>query len=229
MKTRNIIVLGGSTGAFDAFKTIVAGLPADLDASILIVWHMAAEIRGILPQVLNKVGPLHASEAKEGERVQPGRIYVARPDHHLIVEDDVIHVTRGPKENRFRPAIDPLFRSAAYSYGPRAIGVILSGALDDGTSGLWTIKHRGGVAIVQDPADADIPSMPENAIRGVEVDHIVPVSDMAALLVSLTSEDIGTAEIEMDQRDGGRTKIEIDIASEDNALATGIMDWGDGM
>src|SRR5688572_26789613 len=145
MGKRNIIVIGGSSGSFDGFKRIAAELPKDLDASIFIVWHMAPDVRSVLPQVLNNAGPLFASEAREGERIESGRIYVARPDHHLILDDSHVRVTRGPKENRFRPALDPLFRSAAYNYGPRVVGVVLSGGLDDGTSGLWTIKHRGGV------------------------------------------------------------------------------------
>jgi len=138
-------------------------------------------------------------------------------------------VTRGPKENRFRPALDPLFRSAAYNYGPRSIGVVLSGALDDGTSGLWTIKHRGGLAVVQDPNDADISSMPENAIREVDVDHIVPVADMPELLVRLSSQEVPErAEGAMqDSSEDKRTRLEIRIAAEDNALEAGVMEWGE--
>src|SRR5687767_7782919 len=131
MPKRNIIVIGGSSGSFEGFKTIAAALPKNLDASIFIVWHMPADVRSILPQVLNHAGPLFASGAREGENIESGRIYVAQPDHHLLIDDGHIRVSRGPKENRFRPAVDPLFRSAAYNYGPRVIGVVLSGGLDD--------------------------------------------------------------------------------------------------
>src|SRR5262249_12115326 len=160
MAKRNIVVMGGSTGSFEVFKTVAAGLPRDLDASIFIVWHMSPEVRGILPEILDRLGPLEAREPEDHEHIESGRIYVARPDHHLLIDDGPVRVTRGPKENRFRPAIDPLFRSAAYTYGRRVIGIITSGALDDGTSGLWTIKQRGGIAIAQDPGDAEISSMP---------------------------------------------------------------------
>jgi two-component system, chemotaxis family, protein-glutamate methylesterase/glutaminase len=229
MPKRNIIVIGGSSGSFESFKKIAAALPKDLDASIFIVWHMAPDVRSVLPQILNNVGPLFASDAREGERIESGRIYVARPDHHLLLDDSHIRVTRGPKENRFRPALDPLFRSAAYNYGPRSIGVVLSGALDDGTSGLWTIKHRGGLAVVQDPNDADISSMPENAIREVDVDHIVPVADMPELLVRLSSQEVPErAEGAMqDSSEDKRTRLEIRIAAEDNALEAGVMEWGE--
>lgn len=229
MTKRNIIVMGGSTGSFEAFKTIAAGLPKDLDASVFIVWHMSPDIRGVLPQVLNRVGNLTASEAAEGEPIEPGRIYIARPDHHLLIDDSHVRVARGPKENRFRPAVDPLFRSAAYNYGPRVIGVITSGGLDDGTSGLWTIKHHGGIAVVQDPNDAEIPSMPESAIREVNVDYVVPVSDIAELLAKLSQEEIpDVPERSMhDEAENKRTELEIGIAGEDNALQSGVMNWGE--
>lgn len=144
METRNIIVIGASAGGFEALKNLVKGLPANLQASLFIVWHMSPDVTGILPQVLTRAGVLPAKNAEDGEPIEPSRIYVAPPDRHLIIENSHVRVTRGPKENRFRPAVDPLFRSAAYSYGSKVIGVILSGALDEGTSGLWTIKHHGG-------------------------------------------------------------------------------------
>src|SRR4051794_5356893 len=143
---------------------------------------MPPDVRGLLPAVLNKFETVPAANANDGEEIRPNRIYVAQPDRHLLIEDGHVRVTKGPKENRFRPAVDPLFRSAAYSHGPKVIGVVLSGALDDGTSGLWTVKHHGGIAIVQDPKDAEVPSMPENAAREVEVDYSVPVSEMGPLL-----------------------------------------------
>lgn len=215
--------MGASTGGFEAFKKIVQDLPPDLDASIFIVWHMSPNIRGVLPNVLNNLNTIYAAHAYDKEPIEPNRIYVAPPDHHLLVEEGRVRVTHGPKENRFRPAIDPLFRSAAYAYGSRVIGVVLSGALDDGTAGLWRIEYNGGVTVVQDPADAEVPSMPENALREVKVDHCVPVGKMAGLLVTLSSEEITTnTEVMKDEK----TKIEIDIAAEENALKKGALGIG---
>jgi two-component system, chemotaxis family, protein-glutamate methylesterase/glutaminase len=230
MARRDMIVVGASSGGFEALKSLVAGLPRDFPASIFVVWHMSPNVRGVLPQVLNRSQTIHAAHALDHEQIELGRIYIAPPDRHLIIENSRMLVTRGPKENRFRPAVDPLFRSAAYHYGPRVIGIVLSGALDDGTSGLWTIKHRGGVAIVQDPADAEVPSMPENAIREVDVDHVVPVAEMAELLVRLTSEEIPeTAEGAMrpDENENRKTETEISIAAEDAALDRGVVELGE--
>jgi two-component system chemotaxis response regulator CheB len=178
---------------------------------------------------LNNSGPLQALEARDGESVQMGRIYVARPDHHLLIEDSRVRVTRGPKENRFRPAVDPLFRSAAYAFGPRVIGIITSGALDDGTSGLWEIKRRGGIAIAQDPNDAEISSMPENAIREMTVDHVVPASDIARLIVRLSQDEVNehAEEFMQDDNENKRTFEEIGIAAENNAFRSGVYQSGE--
>lgn len=225
MKTRNIIVIGASAGGFEALKRLVADLPPDFQASIFIVWHLASDAYGILPEVLNRSKKLFAANAVNGESIEPNRIYVAPPDHHLLIERDLIMVTKGPKENRFRPAVDPLFRSAAYAYGAQVIGVILSGALDDGTSGLWMVKQRGGLAIVQHPLDAEVPSMPRNAMREVAIDYGVPVSEMADLLVRLTKEPVETSEEAMEEDE--LTEIEIGIAAEKSAFESGIISLGD--
>ena len=159
------------------------------------------------------------------EPIEPGRIYVAPPDHHLLVESSgLVRVTRGPRENRFRPAIDPLFRSAARAFGPRVVGVILTGWLDDGTAGLWAVKERGGTAVVQHPDDAFAPAMPLNAIKQVEVDHIIPLVEIAPLLVRLT--EAPTAE-EGVRPVSEEMEIEMKIAREDSALESGIMKWGE--
>ena len=201
-------------------------MPKNLEASLFIVWHMSPDVRGVLPQVLNRFDTVYAAHAYDGESIEPNRIYVAPPDRHLLIEEGRVRVTRGPEENRFRPAVDPLFRSAAYVYRTRVIGVILSGALDDGTAGLWTVKHRGGIAIVQDPNDAEVASMPENALREVAVDYVVPVSEMADLLVRLSNEQAAeTSEVFME--DDEKTKIEIRIAAEDSAFELGIMRLGE--
>lgn len=223
MGKRNIVVIGASAGGFEALKQIIQNFPSDLQASVFIVWHMATDARGILPDVFNKLNTIHAANAYDNETIKPNRIYVAPPDHHLIIEEGHVRVTRGPKENRFRPAVDPLFRSAAYAYGSQVIGVILSGALDDGTAGLWRIKASGGLAIVQDPADAEVPSMPQSAMLEVEVDHCVPVAELSALLARLSSEEIIEETVIMKDE---KTKIEIDIAAQENALQHGAMNLG---
>ncbi len=225
MGKRNIIVIGASAGGFEPIKKIISGLPQNFNASIFIVWHMSPDVRGILPDVLNRVGLLPAGHAIDMEPIRPGHIYVAPPDHHLLIEKDKVHTTRGPKENRFRPAIDPLFRSAAFVHGPHVIGVILSGALDDGTAGLWMVKHRGGLAVVQDTVEAEVPSMPKNAARAVKVDYETPVSEMPALLVRLCSEDIPDLD---DQRGkDSRTEAEISYAMEEQPLNTNFFALGE--
>jgi len=222
--TQKIIVIGASAGGFEAFKTIIKDLPANFNASIFIVWHMSPDVRGILPQVLNRISTIYAAHAYDKEKIKPNRIYIAPPDHHLLVEEGKVRITHGPKENRFRPAVDPLFRSAAYAYGNRVIGVILSGALDDGTAGLWAVKQCGGIAVAQDPNDAEVPSMPENAIREVKVDHIVPVADVAGLLVKLSKE---ASPQNMQVMKDAKIKAEVDIAAEDNALDRGMPGLGE--
>jgi len=223
-ENQRIIVMGASTGGFEAFKKIIAGLPSDFNSPIFIVWHMSPRTHGIMPQVLNRVNDIYAAHAYDKEEIKPNRIYVARPDHHLLIEPGKVRITRGPKENRFRPAVDPLFRSAAYAYGNRVIGVILSGALDDGTAGLWTVKHYGGIAIVQDPNNAEVSSMPENAMHLVKVDHCVPVSEIAELLVRLSKEPFTAKPGVMKDE---QTKKEIEIAAEKNPLEKGIMGLGE--
>lgn len=225
MQSRNIIVIGASAGGFGPIKEIVAGLPADLGASIFIVWHMSPDVLGVLPTVLSKLETIPAAHAVDREPIQASRIYVAPPDQHLVVDGGSVHLTRGPRENRFRPAIDPLFRSAAAAHRRRVIGVILSGALDDGTAGLWSVKHYGGMAIVQDPKDAEVPSMPESALRAVDVDHCVPVREMAALLTRLVGEEQVLAN--NDNANGNElTEIEIAVAMEEKESSS-VMEFGE--
>src|SRR5688500_4101116 len=179
---RNIIVVGASSGGIEALKELTAGLPAELDASVFIVLHTLPTAPSILPQILAKESPLPVSFAQDKEPIRRGHIYVAPPNYHLLVERDHLHVTSGPREHFSRPSINPLFRSAAYPHQQRVIGVILTGQLDDGVAGLWEIKRRGGVAVVQDPSEALYPSMPLNALKNVEVDHTAAIRDMPALL-----------------------------------------------
>lgn len=188
--TRNIIVVGASAGGLPALKQLVGFLPPQYDASIFVVTHLQPESRSWLPEILSRAGPIPAVAPDDCTPIQRGRIYVAQPDLHLLLEGDVVRVVRGPQENRFRPSVDVLFRSAAWSYGPKVVGVVLSGYLSDGTAGLWAVKTCGGVAIVQDPADAINPQMPSSAARQIDVDHILPVSEIGPLLVKLAQEPI---------------------------------------
>jgi two-component system chemotaxis response regulator CheB len=183
-------------------------------------------VKGILPYVLNKQQNFNAHNAVDMDPIVMGRIYVAPPDKHLIIEKDKVRVTHGPKENGFRPAVDPLFRSAAYHLRSRVIGIILSGGLDDGASGLWAIKKYGGVAIVQDPDEAEVSSMPQNAIRAVQVDHIVTIADMAPLLVKLTREEAPPIKFQDMEEDNKKTEKEISIAIQDKAIEDTIMQFG---
>ena len=181
-----IVVLGASSGGIEAIRTMLAMLPAEFPTPICVVIHTSPQSPGVLADILNRAATLTVRHPHDRELLRPGHVYVAPPDHHLLVEPGRLSVTKGPRENRFRPAIDPLFRSAAQVFGPGAIGVILSGNLDDGTSGLDVIKRLGGIAIVQDPADVLFPSMPQSAIDHVTVDHVVPLARIAPLLVDLT-------------------------------------------
>jgi two-component system chemotaxis response regulator CheB len=180
-----IIVIGASAGGVEALSTLVRHLPGDLPAAVMVVLHVGPFSPSRLPQILNSAGPLPAHHVMAAECIEPGKIYVAPPNRHLVVEDGTSDVIAAPKENRTRPAINPLFRTAAAVYGPRVIGVILTGVLDDGTAGLWEIKRRGGIAIVQSPDDALHPQMPQSAIANVDVDYTVPVKEIAAVITSL--------------------------------------------
>jgi two-component system chemotaxis response regulator CheB len=200
-------------------------LPADFPASIFIVQHIPPHSPSLLPQLLCKAGPVKAVHPADGDRIESNRIYVAPPDHHLLLENGKVVVKRGPKENRFRPSIDALFRSAAYVYGPRVIGIVLSGALDDGTSGLWTIKRLGGLAIVQDAEDAAFPEMPINVTEYVKVDHIARMAQMPELLIKLTAERAPRVR-ELSKKERKRLEIEIQIATHDNAFEMGIIEMG---
>ena len=191
---RDAIVIGASAGGVEAVLALAKELPADLPAAVFVVIHTSPAAPGLLPELIARAGPLPAEHAADGVLARPGRIYVAPPDHHLLVEPDAaaglgrMRVVRGPKENNFRPAIDPLFRSAARTYGPRAIGAILSGYLDDGTLGLMLLKRRGGVAVAQDPQTAACPDMPRSAVRNVNCDYVVPLGDMPRLFARLAAE-----------------------------------------
>ena len=182
MPGHDIIVIGASAGGVEALMTVVRDLPADLPAAVFVVLHIPAQGPSFLPGILSRSGPLVATHPEDKEKIEYGHIYVAPPDLHLLVEHGYVRVTHGPKENRHRPAVDPFFRSAARAYGPRVVGVILTGALDDGTAGLLAVKRRNGIAIVQDPSTALYPSMSRSALEHVNVDYSVPLSEIGHLL-----------------------------------------------
>ena len=189
----DIVVIGASSGGVEALFEIAAGLPSDFPAAVFMALHMGAGFASRLPELLSQRGPLRATHAMHGEAIVPGRIYVAPPDNHLMLRPGYLHVVRGPKENGHRPAVDALFRTAAMVYGPRVIGVVLTGYLDCGTAGMLSIKARGGLAVVQDPRDAIVPDMPRSVIRHVAVDHVAPLRDIPGLLSRLVSEPPGAA------------------------------------
>lgn len=185
MNGHDIIVIGTSAGGLKALSAVLSELPADIDAAIFVVQHLAPDRRSYLPELLGDITDLPVSSPRDEEPFERGHVYVAAADHHLLLSGNRVRVLRGPQENRFRPSIDALFRSAARAYGPRVVGVVLTGYLDDGTVGLQTIRKRGGITVVQDPREAEYPSMPRIALRYVDVDHTVPIAQAGALLVSL--------------------------------------------
>ena len=183
----SVVVIGGSQGGVQALLQVVSELPDDLPAAILAVVHIGSS-PSMLPSILSDLGKLPASHAKTGEQIKEGHVYVAPPDHHLLVSDAYLHLSHGPRENGTRPAIDPLFRTAARAYGAGTIGVILTGGMNDGTAGLREIKNYGGTTIVQDPSEAEVSSMPQSALENVPIDYCTPLSHIPPLLVRLISE-----------------------------------------
>ncbi|GAC1652327.1 MAG: hypothetical protein NVS4B12_23680 [Ktedonobacteraceae bacterium] len=184
-QAHDIIVIGASAGGVEALITLVAQLPGNLRATLFLVIHHSATCPSALPQILSRWGPLPAYHATEGMRIEQGKIYVAPPDHHLEVSLGSVHLGTGPKEQHVRPAVDVLFRSAARAYRSRVVGVILTGAVHDGTAGLQAVKQHGGVTVVQDPTEAAWPSMPQSALAQVAIDYVLPLARLAPLLIHL--------------------------------------------
>jgi two-component system chemotaxis response regulator CheB len=182
----DIVVVGGSAGALEGLFALVQDVPESLDASICVVLHSAESGLALVPRLLQRRSRLAIRVAADGDRVRRGHLYLPPPDHHLLLKPGRVIVNRGPKQNRFRPAIDPLFVSAATAYGPRAVGILLSGLLDDGVHGLSEIRRAGGIVVVQDPDDAPIPVLPINALQAVRADHVVAASGMGRLLETLS-------------------------------------------
>jgi two-component system, chemotaxis family, protein-glutamate methylesterase/glutaminase len=189
MAGHDIIVVGASAGGVEPLAHLVGDLPDDLPAAVFIVLHIAPYSATALPAILGRRTKLRVDQPRDGEPVEPNRVYVAMPDHHLLLAQGRVRVTLGPKENGHRPSVDALFRTAAAGYGPRVVGVVLSGTRDDGTAGLRAIHDMGGMAVVQDPAEALFPGMPQSAMAGDQPDFILPVGEIGDLLSKLAREE----------------------------------------
>jgi two-component system chemotaxis response regulator CheB len=179
-----IVVVGASLGGVGALQELTAGFDIGIPAAFFVVQHIGRH-RSVLPALLNQCSVLPAVHAYDGQPFRPGHIYVAPPDHHLCLTPHLIRLSRGPRENFTRPAIDPLFRSAARCHGPKVVGVLLTGRLSDGAAGLHEIRARGGLAVVQSPMDAACPDMPVNALRHAGADHVLPLAAMPGLIARL--------------------------------------------
>jgi two-component system chemotaxis response regulator CheB len=190
-----IFVIGGSAGSIEAMRELLTSLPGDFPAPILVVIHTPMDAPGLMAAVLHRNSRMPVLNATDGDRIRPAHVYVAPPNYHLLLEGGRMRLTTGPTENRHRPAIDPLFRSAAREYGPDAVGIILSGYLDDGSIGLYRIKQAGGIAIVQDPDDAMAADMPRNASERVHPDFTAPVREIAPLMVQLANQAIAASSV----------------------------------
>lgn len=212
MATHDTVVVGASAGGVQALTTLVAGLPEDLPAAVVLVLHIPSDSPGLLPAILARECRLPVGHATDREPIRRGRVYVAPPNLHLLIERERVRLVHGPKENLHRPSIDALFRSAARWAGPRTIGVVLTGALDDGTVGMRAIKQRGGITIVQDPTEALFPSMPMSVMRDIKVDYSVPLREIAPLLDQLSR---ATAEEEGRYLVAEDVDIEARIAQQD--------------
>jgi two-component system chemotaxis response regulator CheB len=218
-----VVVAGASAGGLEPLVSLVRGLPVDFPAAVCIVLHTPPHSPGRIAQVLARSCRLPVGNAVDDEPLRPGHVYVAPPDRHLVLELGRVRLTHGPRENRQRPAVDALFRSAAFVYGARAVGIVLSGALDDGTAGLWAIKDRGGVVIVQDPDEALFPWMPQSAMQHVSVDHVVTAAELAPLLLGLVSAPTPASE---DTPVSRELEIVNQIAKGDSAMDAGVMELG---
>jgi len=182
---RNIVVIGTSAGGVETLPQLFEDFGPDIGAAFFVVLHVQPDARSYMPLLLSRAGRLPAQHAEDGQKIEAGRIFIAPPDHHILIEKGRMRLSHGPKENRHRPAIDPLFRTAAEIYGPRVIGIVLTGTMDDGTMGLRAIKDAGGTTIVQEPSDALYPDMPRSAMQIVQPDFVSSVEEMRSLLPRL--------------------------------------------
>ncbi len=215
MVNRNIVAIGTSAGGVEALSFLASRLPSGFPAAVLATIHLPSRPRSQLDDILTRAGPLPASFARHGERLETGRIYLAPAEHHLLLDGDRLALGSGPRENSARPAIDPMLRSVAVCCAARSIGVVLTGALGDGASGLWALKHCGGVAVVQDPGDALFPGMPESALSQVQPDHVARLADLPARLKDLVRGHAGQ-ELPVPER----IRLEVEIARNGRATMT---------
>ncbi|GAA0805708.1 chemotaxis protein CheB [Spirilliplanes yamanashiensis] len=206
-----------SAGGVEALKALVAGLPPDFPGALLVVLHVPHDAPSALPAILDRAGPLPARHAVDGEELRPGRVYVAPADRHLLVIGGRIRLSHGPSENGHRPAIDPLFRSAARAYGRRVVAVVLSGSRDDGAAGLQTVAAHGGLTVVQDPADALFPSMPAAALARATPDHVLPAAKIGGLLTGITAMSLPDPTPADDRPD---PQLDLEVAMSDLADVT---------
>jgi two-component system chemotaxis response regulator CheB len=224
MARRDLVVVGASAGGVEALLQLLRGLPPDLPAAVLVVLHMPVTARSALPSVLGRGSVLPVEQAVDGAPLEPGTVRVAVPDRHLLVADDRVFLSRGPRENGHRPAVDVLFRSAARAAGRRVVAVVLSGALDDGTAGMIAVRGRGGIGVAQDPADAMYPSMPQHAAEVAGAEHVVPVEKMGSLLAELVAEDVDLADApapsELMKVETAMANLDIDALNADDRPGT---------
>jgi two-component system chemotaxis response regulator CheB len=228
MSERNLIVIGTSTGGLDALRAILHALPSTTRASVFVVMHTGPGSPRLLADILARVTPMRVDYAEDGAPITAGTVRIAPPDVHLTLEPHVTRLTQGPKENRARPSIDVLFRSAAQVHGPRVVGVILTGELDDGVSGLWTIKRLGGAAVVQDPAEAVAASMPRRAVASVDVDYCVRLAAIGPLLGRLADTPIAApgAPMTSSPDEVARLSTELSVAHGTPPLDVGVLGLG---
>lgn len=191
MANRDILAVGASAGGVEALLSLARTFPADLPASVLVTLHLPPHMRSSLDEIMGRAGRLPAAFARDGEILRKAHIYIAPPDRHLLLDGPRVCLGEGPRENNSRPAIDPMLRSAAVCCASRTIGVVLTGTLGDGASGLWAVRQAGGIAVVQDPSDAAFPEMPLAALNRANPDHVVSLADLPALLESLVRQPAG--------------------------------------
>jgi len=220
---RNIVVIGASAGGIEALKRLFASLPPDSSASFFVVQHLSASYASQLDRILQSATAMPVVFAFDRQPIMPDTVYLASPDRHMVIEDQHLRITRGPRENRARPAIDVLFRSAALAFGPRVIGVVLTGSLDDGTAGLWQIKDQQGLAFVQDPDDAFHRSMPQSAIEHVETDFVGALDRLADKITWQVGQDLPLPAEKPPRPD---QRIENRVALGENGMQAGVMELG---
>jgi two-component system chemotaxis response regulator CheB len=226
-RMERVVAVGASAGGVEALQGLVAALPPVLPAAILVVLHMPSGATSALAPILDRAGPLPVSTVRTGQLMSPGHIYVASPNYHLLLDDAHAMLSTGPTENRHRPSIDALFRSVAINAGPRGVGVLLSGVLDDGVAGLWAINRRAGVTVVQSPEEALYPNLPRNALRELDVDHVLPVAGIAGLIAELAEKPVDQLKRPLDDAENVNGTDASALVTEDR-IARGEVVFGPG-